>query len=100
MRLARFTDMAGKPKRIRSPEGPDNGWWWQGFRDGKLLIQKCSDCEELRHPPRPALEDLHAIERLTEAPRTRCEQRAFPPLHHPLTVDENVRGVSLYASVR
>ena len=31
--------------------------------------------------------------------RMRCEQRAFPPLHHPLSVNENVRGVSLYAPV-
>lgn len=31
--------------------------------------------------------------------RIRCEQRAFPPLHHPLSVNENVRGVSLYAPV-
>ncbi len=29
--------------------------------------------------------------------RTDCEQRAFPSLRHPLTVLENVRGVSLYA---
>jgi len=29
--------------------------------------------------------------------RTDCEQRAFPSLRHPLQVDENVRGVSLYA---
>ena len=29
--------------------------------------------------------------------RTDCEQRAFPSLKHPLEVDENVRGVSLYA---
>ena len=29
--------------------------------------------------------------------RTDCEQRAFPSLKHPLQVDENVRGVSLYA---
>jgi predicted transcriptional regulator/transcriptional regulator with XRE-family HTH domain len=29
--------------------------------------------------------------------RMDCEQRAFPPLQHPLTVDENVRGVSFYA---
>ncbi len=28
--------------------------------------------------------------------RTDCEQRAFPSLRHPLQVDENVRGVSLY----
>jgi predicted transcriptional regulator/transcriptional regulator with XRE-family HTH domain len=31
--------------------------------------------------------------------RTDCEQRAFPSLRHPLRIDENVRGVSLYASV-
>jgi predicted transcriptional regulator/transcriptional regulator with XRE-family HTH domain len=28
-----------------------------------------------------------------------CAQRAFPPLLHPLRIDENVRGVSLYAPV-
>jgi predicted transcriptional regulator/transcriptional regulator with XRE-family HTH domain len=31
--------------------------------------------------------------------RTDCEQRAFPSLRHPLRINENVRGVSLYASV-
>ncbi len=32
--------------------------------------------------------------------RTDCEQRALPSLKHALNVDENVRGVSLYATVR
>ena len=31
--------------------------------------------------------------------RTDCEQRAFPPLQHPLEVNANVRGVSFYAPV-
>ncbi len=31
--------------------------------------------------------------------RMRCEQRAFPPIQHPLQVNENVRGVSFYAPV-
>jgi predicted transcriptional regulator/transcriptional regulator with XRE-family HTH domain len=31
--------------------------------------------------------------------RLDCEQRAFPPLQHPLTVNELVRGVSFYAPV-
>jgi predicted transcriptional regulator len=31
--------------------------------------------------------------------RSDCEQRAFPSMRHPLHVDENVRGVSLYAPV-
>jgi len=29
--------------------------------------------------------------------RADCEQRAFPSLRRPLTIDENVRGLSLYA---
>ncbi|HVZ32432.1 MAG TPA: DUF2083 domain-containing protein, partial [Polyangiaceae bacterium] len=32
--------------------------------------------------------------------RTQCEQRAFPPLREPLILDENVRGVSIFAPVR
>jgi predicted transcriptional regulator/DNA-binding XRE family transcriptional regulator len=31
--------------------------------------------------------------------RSDCEQRAFPSIRHPLQVDENIRGVSLYAPV-
>lgn len=32
-------------------------------------------------------------------PRMDCQQRAFPPMHHPLHVNENVRGPSFYAPV-
>ena len=28
--------------------------------------------------------------------RMDCEQRVFPPVHHPLRIDENVRGMSFY----
>ncbi|MFN3199011.1 MAG: short-chain fatty acyl-CoA regulator family protein [Bradymonadia bacterium] len=31
--------------------------------------------------------------------RVDCTQRAIPPLHHPLKVDENTRGLSFYAPV-
>ncbi len=31
--------------------------------------------------------------------RTDCDQRAHPSLRHPLKIDENVRGISLYAAV-
>jgi len=31
--------------------------------------------------------------------RMDCDQRAFPPVQHPLQVNENVRGVSFYAPV-
>lgn len=32
--------------------------------------------------------------------RMDCDQRAMPPLQHPLRIDENVRGLSFYAPVR
>jgi predicted transcriptional regulator len=32
--------------------------------------------------------------------RMDCRQRAFPPMHHRLDVDENVRGLSFYYSRR
>ncbi len=41
------------PTRIPSPRGHDNAWWWEGIDAGLLLIQKCSDCGVIRHPPRP-----------------------------------------------
>jgi predicted transcriptional regulator/DNA-binding XRE family transcriptional regulator len=28
-----------------------------------------------------------------------CEQRVFPPMQHPMRIDENVRGISFYAPV-
>ncbi|MBL27757.1 MAG: XRE family transcriptional regulator [Rhodospirillaceae bacterium] len=32
--------------------------------------------------------------------RMDCRQRAFPPIHHRLNIDENVRGLSAYVSPR
>ena len=34
--------------------GHDNAWWWNAVSDdGILPLQRCKDCEKLRHPPRP-----------------------------------------------
>ena len=40
------------PTRIASPRGHDNKWWWDACDEGKILIQRCTSCETLRHPPR------------------------------------------------
>jgi uncharacterized OB-fold protein/acyl dehydratase len=76
--------MAGKPKRIRSPEGPDNGWWWQGFRDGKLLIQKCSSCGVLRHPCRPMCGECQSTEWESIEASGKGTINSYTLLHHPL----------------
>jgi uncharacterized OB-fold protein len=46
--------VASKPSRIKPPMGHDNGWWWERVSEsGVIPIQRCSDCQKLRHPPRP-----------------------------------------------
>jgi uncharacterized OB-fold protein/acyl dehydratase len=45
--------MPSQPRRMRPALGHDNRWWWEGCNRGEILIQKCSSCGKLRHPPRP-----------------------------------------------
>lgn len=35
------------------PEDAVTAPWWDGTRDGRLLLQHCGDCDHLQHPPRP-----------------------------------------------
>ena len=39
---------------MKPPMGEDNGWWWKEAAEGRLAIQRCTQCQPLRHPPRPA----------------------------------------------
>jgi len=31
----------------------DDAFFWEGVKNHKLLIQRCGDCDTLRHPPTP-----------------------------------------------
>lgn len=31
----------------------DDAFFWEGAKEHKLLIQRCGDCDTLRHPPTP-----------------------------------------------
>lgn len=39
--------------RLTPAIGPDTEFFWAGLREHKLLIQRCTGCGALRHPPRP-----------------------------------------------
>jgi hypothetical protein len=79
-----------------------------GYRAPRSMVAIAMGCEasrarELVYAQGMNLESGEAVVpvgitcRLCE--RTDCEQRAFPPLQHPLKVNANVRGVSFYAPV-
>jgi uncharacterized OB-fold protein/acyl dehydratase len=42
-----------KPPRPRPAVTQDTAFWFDGAREGKLLIQRCASCGKLRHPPGP-----------------------------------------------
>lgn len=39
----------------------DSQFFWDGVKDGRLLIQRCAACGALRHPPRPMCPHCHSL---------------------------------------
>ncbi len=72
------------PKRIRSPLGHDNKWWWDAMQEEKLLIQKCSDCGVLRHPPRPMCGQCQSTNWQGIEASGKGTVHSYTILHHPI----------------
>jgi hypothetical protein len=83
-----------KPGRIKPPMGHDNAWWWQQAAEDKLVIQRCGDCQVLRHPPRPmcdkcrsmAWDFIEASGEATVVSFTVLRHPQFPGYRYPLPV--------------
>lgn len=69
--------------RMKPPMGNDNGWWWQEVAEGRLTIQRCQDCQTLRHPPRPMCGDCHSLNWDHVTATGRGTVSSFTVLHHP-----------------
>jgi hypothetical protein len=86
--------------------------YWQGTREGRLLIQTCANCGKLRHYPRWMCDACHSFDaRWTEA-SGRGHVHSWTVAHHPfhpafagelpyalVTVDlaEGVRALGRYS---
>ena len=53
---------AAKMPRPRPSTNLDNQFFFDGAKDGKLLIQKCTSCGALRHPPWPMCPSCQSLE--------------------------------------
>ncbi|BCI86401.1 hypothetical protein I545_1956 [Mycobacterium kansasii 662] len=51
--------MATRPAPAISP---DTEFFWRGLREHKLLIQRCTGCTALRHPPRPMCPGCRSVD--------------------------------------
>ncbi len=69
--------------RIKPPLGHDNAWWWEMAAEGKLGIQCCSQCQTLRHPPRPMCHVCNSTEWHVVEASGRGTLNSFTVLRHP-----------------
>jgi len=42
--------------------GRDNAYYWEGVAKGDVLIQQCTACGSLRHPPSPMCPECQSLE--------------------------------------
>ena len=61
----------------------DTRFFWDGARAGKLLIQRCQGCGELRHPPGPVCPSCHSFEWDTVEASGRGTVYSFVVMHYP-----------------
>jgi uncharacterized OB-fold protein/acyl dehydratase len=55
-------DEQPKAKRPRPALTLDNKWWFDAAKDHRLMIQRCAQCNVLRHPPRPRCDKCGSYE--------------------------------------
>lgn len=100
---------APRPLRPRPALTQDNTFFFEGAKQHKLLIQKCTACGTLRHPPRPSCancrsfdwEPLEASGRGTIFSYTVNHYPQVPAFDYPLVVAlvELEEGTRLIANV-
>ena len=47
--------------RLAPSMTPDTQFFWDGAKERRLLIQRCTACAALRHPPRPMCPQCNAL---------------------------------------
>lgn len=71
-------------RRPRPAKSHDNAFFWDGVDEGKLLIQRCSGCSRLRHPPGPMCPHCHSLDWNTLEACGRGRVFSFVVAHHPV----------------
>ena len=73
----------------------DNRFFWDGVKEGRLLLQRCAGCGRLRHPPGPMCPSCLSLEwEAVESPG-RGTIYSWVVSHHPTEGDARPRVVVL-----
>ena len=78
-----MTDTEERPLRPRPSINRDNQFWFDGAVEGRLLIQRCVGCGDLRHPPGPVCPSCHSFEWDSVEASGRGTIYSYVVNHHP-----------------
>ena len=73
----------------------DNRFFWEGVRDGHLLIQRCASCGRFRHPPGPMCPECRSLKWEAVESSGRGSIYSWVLSHHPTEPDAEPRIVVL-----
>lgn len=74
----------GRPTAVpRLTITQDNEFWFEGARQGRLLIQRCTACGTLRHPPGPACPACRSFGWDAVESSRRARLHSWTVIHHP-----------------
>jgi uncharacterized protein len=70
-------------RRPRPAINRDNAFWFEAASERRLVIQRCADCEQLRHPPGPCCPVCSSFAWDTIEPSGRGHIHSYVVAHHP-----------------
>jgi uncharacterized protein len=76
-------ELSERPPRPRPALTEDNAFWFEGARAHALLIQRCTSCGTLRHPPLPACAVCGSLEWDTVESSGRGILYSYVVVHYP-----------------
>jgi uncharacterized OB-fold protein len=69
--------------RPRPSLTPDTAWWWEALDRGELLVQRCSECGVVRHPPEPCCASCQSLDWTTSRAAGTGTLHSFVVVHEP-----------------
>ncbi|EOM77498.1 hypothetical protein DW322_09190 [Rhodococcus rhodnii] len=86
-RTLRFAPAPTEPPRARRPRpaiNADNAFWFEAAREHRLVIQRCTACGALRHPPGPMCGECRSLDWDTVDASGDGTVYSFVVNHHPV----------------
>ncbi len=77
------TPAPARPPRPRPAITQDNAFWFEGARAHRLLVQHCTSCGTLRHPPLPACGHCGSLDWDTVESSGRGTLYSYVVVHYP-----------------